>query len=81
MNTGKEEIVCNRHHPKLHEVTRKRVPETQNKNHEDHMAEREFNSMSHYNIVHKPILMPQATKIRNAKAESKVKSKSEVVDE
>ena len=66
MNTGKEEIVCNRHHPKLHEV--KRVPETQNKNHEDH-------------IVHKPILMPQATKIRNAKAESKVKSKSEVVDE
>ena len=43
-----------------HESTRKRFQETQKKHHEDHIAERRYNSMSHYNLVHKHIPMPQA---------------------
>ena len=30
------------------------------KNHEDHIASKGFTSMSHYNLVHKSIPMPQA---------------------
>ena len=58
------EIVCNHHHKKnskyvyackfeAHQLTQKRIPETQNKDHEDHIAERGFNSVSHHNFVHK----------------------------
>ena len=36
--------------------------------HEDHIAEKVFNSLSHYNLVHKFIPMPQAMKIPDAKA-------------
>ena len=45
------------------ESTRKRIPETQNKDHEDHIAEKGFNSVSHYDLV-----MPQAMKTPDAKA-------------
>ena len=37
-------------------------------NHEDHIAGKGTNSLSHYNIVHKFISMPQAMKIPDAKA-------------
>ena len=36
--------------------------------HEDHVAGRGFTSMTHYNLVHKFIPMPQAMKIQDAKA-------------
>ena len=65
--------------------------------HEDHIAGRGDNSLQHYNLVHKFILMPQAMKIPTAKAAvdkeweklekipawdvTKVRSKSEVIDE
>ena len=35
--------------------------------HEDHNAGKGDNSLQHYNLVHKFILMPQATKILEAK--------------
>ena len=38
------------------------------KDHEDHIAENVFNSMRYYNLVHKFLPMPQATKIPDAKA-------------
>ena len=51
-----------------HESTRQRVESSQPKNHEDHIAGKGFTSMSHYNLVHKFIPMPQAMKIPDAKA-------------
>ena len=36
--------------------------------HEDHIAGKGMNSLSHYNLVHKFILLPQARKIPVAKA-------------
>ena len=36
--------------------------------HEDHIAVEGDNSLQHYNLVHKFILMPQAMKIPAAKA-------------
>ena len=39
----------------------------QSKNHEDHIAGKGFTSMTHYNLVHKFIPMPQAMKIADAK--------------
>ena len=36
--------------------------------HEDHIAAKGINSLSHYNLVHKFIPMPQALNIRDAKA-------------
>ena len=51
-----------------HESTRKRLESTPPKDHEDHIAEKWFNSSSHCNLVHKFIPMPQAMKIRDAKA-------------
>ena len=51
-----------------HELTRKRTPETQNKDHEDHIAKRGFNSMNLFNLVHKPCPVPHAMKILDAKA-------------
>ena len=35
-------------------------------NHEDHIAGKGFTSMSHYNLAHKVIPMPQAMKILDA---------------
>ena len=51
-----------------HESTRQRVERSVPKNHEDHTAGEGHNSMTHYNLVHKFIPMPQATKILDAKA-------------
>ena len=80
-----------------HESTRKRWESTLPKDHEDHIAERGFNSLSHYNLVHKFVPMPQAMKIPAAEAAvdkeweklakisawnlTKVRSKKEVIDE
>ena len=50
------------------ESTRQRLESTLSRNHEDHIAERVFNSLTHYNLVHKSTPMPQATKIPDAKA-------------
>ena len=36
--------------------------------HEDHIAAKGINSLSHFNLVHKFIPMPQALKIPDAKA-------------
>ena len=65
--------------------------------HEDHIAGKVDNSLPHYNLVHKFIPLPQAMKIPAAKAAvdkewekleeipawdlTKVRSKSEVIDE
>ena len=38
------------------------------KDHEDHFAEKGFNSLSHYNVVRKIVPVLQATKILDAKA-------------
>ena len=50
-----------------HESTRMRLEFTLPKDHEDHIAEKGFNSLSHYNLVHKLVLMLQAMKILDAK--------------
>ena len=50
------------------ESTRKRSESILPKDHEDHKAEKGFNSMSHYNLVRKFIPMPQGMKILDAKA-------------
>ena len=79
------------------ESTRLRMEESLPKYHEDHIAGKGDNSLQHYNLVHKFIPMPQAMKIPAAKAAvdkeweklekiparnlTKVKSKSEVIDE
>ena len=68
---------------------------TQPRDHEDRIAERRLNSLTHYNLVHKPIPIPQAMKISDAKAAvdkeweklekmpawqvTKVKSKTDVI--
>ena len=51
-----------------YESTRKRLESTLRRNHEDHIAEKGFNSINHYNLVHKIIPTPQAMKIPDAKA-------------
>ena len=38
------------------------------RNHDDRIAEKGFNSLTHYNVVHKKFPMPQAMKIPDAKA-------------
>ena len=50
------------------ESTRMRMEESLPHNHEDHIAGKGKNSLQHYNLVHKFILMPQAMKIPAAKA-------------
>ena len=50
-----------------HESTRQRAESSQSQNYEDHIAGKGFTSMSHYNLVHKFIPMPQAMKILDAK--------------
>ena len=79
------------------ESTRLRVEESLPNHHEDHVAGKGDNSLQHYNMVHKFIPLPQAMKIPAAKAavekeleklekipawdKTKVRSKSEVIDE
>ena len=46
----------------------KRMEASPHKNHEDHIAGIGMNSLSRHNSVHKFVLMPQAMKIRDAKA-------------
>ena len=50
------------------ESTRLRMGESLPNHHEDHIAGKGNNSLQHYNLVHKLILMPQAMKIPAAKA-------------
>ena len=50
-----------------HESTRKLFELTRPKDHEDHIAERDFTPMSHNNLVHKFVPMPQAMKVPDAK--------------
>ena len=50
------------------ESRRKRLESTLPRDHEDHIAEKGFNSISHYNLVHKLIPMHQAMKIPDVKA-------------
>ena len=79
------------------ESTRMRMGNSIPHHHEDHIAGKGENSLQHYNLVHKFILMPQAMKIHAAKAAvdkeweklekfsawnlTKVRSKKEVIDE
>ena len=49
------------------ESLRIRMEGSHNKNHEDHIAGKGMNSLSHYSIVHTIIPMPQAMKIPDAK--------------
>ena len=79
------------------ESTRLRMGESLPTHHEDHIAGKGYNSLQHYNLVHKFIPMPQAMKIPAAKAAvdqeweklekisawnlTKVRSKKEVIDE
>ena len=50
------------------ESTRLRMEESPPNYHEDHIAGKEDTSLQHYNLVHKFIPMPQATKIPAARA-------------
>ena len=52
----------------VHESTRKRLESTPPRTHEDHIAEKGFNSINHYNLVRKFIPMRHAMKILDAKA-------------
>ena len=79
------------------ESTRLRMEESLPNHHEDHIAGKGDNSLQQFNLVHKFIPMPQAMKIPAAKAAvekeweklekiqawdlTKVRSKSEVIDE
>ena len=58
------------------ESTRKRMEGSPHKNHEDHIARKGMNSLSHYNLVHKFIPLPQEMKIPDAKAAVKKKGKN-----
>ena len=51
-----------------HESTRRRLESTLLRNHDDHIAEKGFDSLTHCNLVHKFIPMLQAMKIPDAKA-------------
>ena len=50
------------------ESTRKRAESSLARDHEDQIAEKGFNSIHHYNLVHKFIPMLQAMKTLEAKA-------------
>ena len=51
-----------------HESTGQRAESLQSKKHEDRIAGKGFFSVTHYNLVHKFIPMPQSMKILDAKA-------------
>ena len=53
-----------------HGSTRQRLESTLPKDHENHIAEKGFNSTSHKHLVHKFIPMPQAMKIPDAESRS-----------
>ena len=50
------------------ESMRIRMEGSQSKNHEDHTVGKGMKPLSHYNLVHKFISMPEAMKIPDAKA-------------
>ena len=50
------------------ESRRIRMEGSQSKSHEDHISGKGVNSLSHYNLVHKFIPVPEAVKILDAKA-------------
>ena len=52
----------------VHEFTRKRSERTLPEDHENRIARKGFNSLSHYNLVHKFIPILQAMKIPDANA-------------
>ena len=52
----------------MNESTRQRLESSLPKDHGYHIASEGYNSMTHYNLVHKFIPMPQAMKIPDAKA-------------
>ena len=52
---------------------RKRMDGSLHKNHEDHIAGKWMNSLSHRNLVRKFIPMPQAMKIPDAAADESQK--------
>ena len=51
-----------------HESTRQRVEPSHHKKHEDHIAGKGHVSMTHYNLAHNFIPVPQAMKIPDAQA-------------
>ena len=51
-----------------HESTRQRVDSSLPQDHGEHIVGRGYNSMTHYNLAHKFIPMPQAMRILDAKA-------------
>ena len=51
-----------------HESTRKCIGKSQQTDHDDRIAGKKFNSLRHYNLVHKCILMPRAMNIPEAEA-------------
>ena len=51
-----------------HESTRMRLESTLPKDHEDHIAEKGLNSLSHCNLVHNFVLLPQVMKIPDGEA-------------
>ena len=51
-----------------HESTRQRIESVTKRIHEEHIAGKGQNSVLHYNLVHKFLLMPQAMKIPDARA-------------
>ena len=79
-----------------HASTRTRIGQTQPGDHEDLIAEKEYNSLSRYSFAQKPIPVPQAMEVLNAKAAvdkkwekheklpawhvTKVKSKKDVIE-
>ena len=66
------------HVVEAHESTRRRSERTPSKDHEDHISEEQFTSLSHYNLAHKFIPMPQGMKILDAQAaDDKEKEKLE----
>ena len=51
-----------------HESTRTRNDQIEARDHEDHIAEKGFTSLTHYNLVHKPIPVHRAMIIPDATA-------------
>ena len=69
MSNEQGEVLCkDQCFCEAHESTRRRIYETQNRDHEDHIAEKVYRSLSHYNLVHKLFPVPQAMKIPDAQA-------------
>ena len=54
--------------PQVDEPTRMRMGDSLPNHHEDHIAVEGDNSLQHYNLVHKFILVPQVLKIPASKA-------------